>query len=343
MHITPKAWRCLYVRRQTNEQKGGRVPTVVVVLETITTHRSFSHQARVHQERWHSASLCQIRKTSIYYPNSMVDHYMHSSSFHLDCFCFVFLRQPNARGARGDVVMRLWRLLPPVEGRLKAAGYDLTSFDWCGERRRQGTPGRETEASEPLAAGEGAAAKSCGDDVAEHILGCEIYWSRHGGDAGGSDAASITPGGEGAATGEEGKGRRRSFGAGVTCSDTAGASSPAAPEGASFVGLMGEDDSGTWVQSQNVAGLEILVKDDLRIWSDRLWVNDRGFDRSGNFVYGNQRGVPYKMRRVVASGPLAWTLGERHRTKETYAQKMSAIGVDPGQRVGPPVRRPTTT
>lgn len=101
---------------------------------------------------------------------------------------------------------------------------------------------------------------------------------------------------------------------------------------------MGEDDSGTWVQSQNVNGLEILVKDDLRLWADQLWVNDRGFDREGRFVYGNQRNVPYKMRRVVAGGPLEWTLGERYRTKETYAKRMEAIGVTPGQRLGPPAR-----
>lgn len=99
---------------------------------------------------------------------------------------------------------------------------------------------------------------------------------------------------------------------------------------------MGEDDRGTWIESQNVAGLRILVKDDLRVWPDQLWVNDRGYDREGSFVYGNQRGVPYKMRRVVPGGPLAWTLGERHRTEEAYAEKMSAIGVTPGQRFGPP-------
>lgn len=221
-----------------------------------------------------------------------------------------------------------------MESRLRAAGYDLTSFEW-GDGRQQGqdTPGRGAEVSEPPEA-EGGAAKSC--DVAEHILGCEIYWSRH---AGGGDAALIPAAGEGA----KGEGERcGSVAVDGTCSggDTAvGASSP---DGPSFVGLMGEDDSGTWIESQNVAGLEILVKDDLRVWREQLWVNDRGFDRAGNFVYGNQRSVPYKMRRVVAPGPLEWTLGERHRTKEAYAKKMSAIGVDPGKRMGPPVRPPVT-
>ena len=249
--------------------------------------------------------------------------------------------------------MRLWRLVPSVESRLRAAGYDLTSFDWCDARQGQDTPGyADVEASGPLAAGGVGAAKPCGE-VAEHILGCEIYWSRHaGGGGGGGGEATSTPEGEGAAREGEVRGsvgvdgsRSSSDTAAGGVSPVGGASSPSSseaspPEGASFVGLMGEDDSGTWVQSQNVAGLEILVKDDLRVWADRLWVNDRGFDREGNFVYGNQRSVPYKMRRVVASGPLAWTLGERHRTKEVYAEKMSAIGVVPGQRVGPPVRRP---
>lgn len=235
--------------------------------------------------------------------------------------------------------MRLWRLLPPVETRLRAAGYDLTSFDWRG-----------AEANEPVAAagGGGEAATSCGDAVAEHILGCEIYWSRHGDDirGDGEEAARTHAGGGGATREEEG---RESIGMDGTCSGSSGdtaavgalsSSAAVSPEGASFVGLMGKDDSGTWIQSQNVAGLEILVKDDLRVWSDQLWVNDRGFDREGNFVYGNQRSVPYKMSRVVAPGPLAWTLGAEHRTKEAYAEKMSAIGVVPGQRMWPLARPP---
>ena len=259
----------------------------------------------------------------------------------------VFTPQPNTPGARGDVVMRLWRLLPPVETRLRAAGYDLTSFGWRDT---------EAEANEPLAAaaaGGGGAAKSRGDAVAEHILGCEIYWSQHNDDVrcgGGREEAARTPADDGVARGGEGRGSAGVVdGTGSSIGDTAAAgdSSPSStavlPAGASFVGLMGEDDSGTWVQSQNVAGLEILVKDDLRLWSDQLWVNDRGFDRDGNFVYGNQRSVPYRMRRVVAPGPLAWTLGAEHRTKEAYAEKMSAIGVVPGQRMGPPPAHPPAT
>ena len=92
-----------------------------------------------------------------------------------------------------------------------------------------------------------------------------------------------------------------------------------------YRGLMGKDDEGTWIDSQNVPGLRILVKDDLKLFRNQLWVNDRGFDAEvrknmsthdhgdaftlmcyplhfilqGNFVYGNQRGVPYKLKRVI--------------------------------------------
>ncbi|CAN0544372.1 unnamed protein product, partial [Ectocarpus sp. 12 AP-2014] len=153
---------------------------------------------------------------------------------------------PNTPGARGEAVMRLWRLLPHVEARLRTNSYDLTSFSWSDDDNNQREPGRGSDdASSERCSKEGRT----GDDVRG---------------AGG---------------------------------DAAGGGGPPPVGGKSFVGLMGEDDGGTWVESQNVDGLEILVKDDLRLWPDRLWVNDRGFDRQGNFVYGNQRDVPYKMRR----------------------------------------------
>lgn len=72
------------------------------------------------------------------------------------------------------------------------------------------------------------------------------------------------------------------------------------------------------------------MQDDIKLWHDWLWVNDRSFDRKGDFVYGNQRGVPYKMGRVSVPGPLEWTLGGEWRTEQLYAEKMSAIGVTPG-------------
>ncbi|CAM9789813.1 unnamed protein product [Chrysoparadoxa australica] len=79
--------------------------------------------------------------------------------------------------------------------------------------------------------------------------------------------------------------------------------------GGAFRGLMGMDDKGTWVSSQMVEGLKILVKDELLLEPEALSVHDRGYDKDGNFVYGNQRGVPYKMLRVTADSDLLWTLG----------------------------------
>ncbi|CAM9292442.1 unnamed protein product [Laminaria digitata] len=241
-------------------------------------------------------------------------------------------------GARGGATMKLWRLFPAIEGRLRAQGYDLASFDWGGidatlpPPQQQQQLGQEKEGVQPT---DGAARTECDEHeggVVERIVGCEVYWSR--GDSGtstGGDSES-----DGGVVGELDGGSAAAAASGATTGMGVGTGVP-------FLGLMGEDDSGTWIKSQNVDGLEILVKDDLKVWPNHLWVNDRGFDREGNFVYGNQRGVPYKMRRVVAGGPLEWTLGAECRTKELYAQKMSAIGVTPGQRFGPPVPRPSAS
>ena len=102
-------------------------------------------------------------------------------------------------------------------------------------------------------------------------------------------------------------------------------------------------------------GSMIRVVDELSLWEDDFWINDRGFDPdSGDFVYGNQRGVPYKMRRVssliqpsvleeedgddgtiesplnlqrrIDNEALAWTLGDAYRTSEEYTAAMEAIG-----------------
>ena len=53
------------------------------------------------------------------------------------------------------------------------------------------------------------------------------------------------------------------------------------------------------------------MTDDLRVCDDVLWINDCGYDMNGDFVYGNERGVPYKLERVDEQNPaLAWTLGK---------------------------------
>ena len=60
------------------------------------------------------------------------------------------------------------------------------------------------------------------------------------------------------------------------------------------------------------SGREMIVRDDVVLWPDALWVNDRGSDaETGEYVYGNIHDVPYKMRRVpdthwtVTGGPRA--------------------------------------
>lgn len=45
-------------------------------------------------------------------------------------------------------------------------------------------------------------------------------------------------------------------------------------------------------------GEPLVVRDDVALWGDALWVNDRGDDIDGNYVYGHIDGVPYKMARV---------------------------------------------
>lgn len=45
-------------------------------------------------------------------------------------------------------------------------------------------------------------------------------------------------------------------------------------------------------------GLPLVVRDDISLVGDELWVNDRGTDLEGNYVYGNVRNVPYKLQRV---------------------------------------------
>ncbi|KAL7487701.1 hypothetical protein ACHAW6_013256 [Cyclotella cf. meneghiniana] len=123
-----------------------------------------------------------------------------------------------------------------------------------------------------------------------------------------------------------------------------------------------------------IPGKRILIKDELSLWEDHFWINDRGFDPDGSidtniegahkiedsggmpYVYGNRRGIPYKLQRVtfmnatkaVPSGgrdcdrpddtilalqrevvncELQWTLGKNFRTAETYQQKLNVLEV----------------
>lgn len=94
------------------------------------------------------------------------------------------------------------------------------------------------------------------------------------------------------------------------------------------------------VDSQLQPGQQILIKDQLSLWPDALWIHDRGFDPdTGDFIYGNQRNVPYQLDRVanlgvvdgqlqrtVVDATLQWTLGEAYRTADEYAERVAGMG-----------------
>lgn len=47
------------------------------------------------------------------------------------------------------------------------------------------------------------------------------------------------------------------------------------------------------------SGERIKVRDDVALWADALWVNDRGCNaETGEYIYGNIHDIPYKMQRV---------------------------------------------
>ncbi len=122
-----------------------------------------------------------------------------------------------------------------------------------------------------------------------------------------------------------------------------------------------------------IPGKRILIKDELSLWKDEFWINDRGYDPdaiidTGNgegddeeydiesndarsssrmpFVYGNRRGIPYKLERVssitsaieetrkedtlllqrkISNQELAWTMGEDYREQAVYEEKLHAV------------------
>lgn len=104
------------------------------------------------------------------------------------------------------------------------------------------------------------------------------------------------------------------------------------------------------VDSQMIPGQQILIKDQLSLWEDALWIHDRGFHPdTGDYIYGNQRNIPYQLQRVsrviqddaamgtdeedfqhlrrkIVSNDLAWTLGEDYRTPPLYQTKIDAMG-----------------
>jgi hypothetical protein len=112
------------------------------------------------------------------------------------------------------------------------------------------------------------------------------------------------------------------------------------------------NEKGAILPSTLQPGRQILIKDELSLWDNALWINDRGYDvESGDFIYGNQRGIPYKVKRVenlnndndevdndiqkkklstggpVVNEDLKWTLGDQWRTEEEYTEKMKQINM----------------
>mmetsp|Transcript_3483 Transcript_3483/g.7910 ORF Transcript_3483/g.7910 Transcript_3483/m.7910 type:complete len:366 (+) Transcript_3483:68-1165(+) len=97
------------------------------------------------------------------------------------------------------------------------------------------------------------------------------------------------------------------------------------------------------VDSTIIPGVKIRILDQLSLYEDTFYINDRGLDpESGAFIYGNQRGVPYRLDRVtrlvqngeedgqwerqIVDEDLAWTMGESWRSSDDYDAKIEAMG-----------------
>jgi hypothetical protein len=93
-------------------------------------------------------------------------------------------------------------------------------------------------------------------------------------------------------------------------------------EGPHFIGFM--KGGGCSVYSPETKDI-IYVKDDLILTPNHLWVNDRGFDRCQNYIYGNQRGIHYQMRRVMSGDVLDWTTAKGQNPKPEIATKIEQL------------------
>jgi hypothetical protein len=91
------------------------------------------------------------------------------------------------------------------------------------------------------------------------------------------------------------------------------------------------------VDSTMIPGQKILIRDQLSLSQDEFWIHDRGYNPdTGDYIYGNQRGVPYQLKRVtrinqqgqreVVNQDLQWTLGPQWRTNKEYQQRMDLLG-----------------
>ena len=91
------------------------------------------------------------------------------------------------------------------------------------------------------------------------------------------------------------------------------------------------------VQSQRDPDVLILVRDQLTLLDNEFWIHDRGYNpNTMEFIYGNQKLIPYHLKRVtqilpntttrqVSNDTLQWTLGPAYRTEQEYQQKLSVV------------------
>lgn len=90
------------------------------------------------------------------------------------------------------------------------------------------------------------------------------------------------------------------------------------------------------VDSTLIPGIKIRILDELSLYDDLFYINDRGLDpETGAFIYGNHRGVPYRLERVarivdgkreIVNDDLKWTLGDAWRNEEEYKARINAVG-----------------
>lgn len=52
------------------------------------------------------------------------------------------------------------------------------------------------------------------------------------------------------------------------------------------------------VCSQHDPSIKLLIKDDLHLWKDELWICDKAYTTSGQQIIGNKDGIPYKLKRI---------------------------------------------
>lgn len=46
--------------------------------------------------------------------------------------------------------------------------------------------------------------------------------------------------------------------------------------------------------------VKLIVKDDLKLWENRIWINDQVYNRQGERIIGNTKGIPYKFDKIAS-------------------------------------------